>query len=136
MRKLSEIILEMIEPMYNDLGEVEPLAKLAALGWNSAIVEQLGKSELINNAFEVISSQLDIDDSEEMTEAIEQYRAIKLMYYINDNRMIVDTIFKKTFDGLHLDIVSSPVEFPEQKKIGRNDPCPCGSRKKYKKCCV
>jgi len=21
-------------------------------------------------------------------------------------------------------------------KIGRNDPCPCGSRKKYKKCCL
>ena len=20
--------------------------------------------------------------------------------------------------------------------IGRNDPCPCGSRKKYKKCCL
>ena len=31
---------------------------------------------------------------------------------------------------------------PEQKqpvrkgqKVGRNDPCPCGSGKKYKKCC-
>ncbi len=24
---------------------------------------------------------------------------------------------------------------PEVKKIGRNDPCPCGSGKKYKKCC-
>jgi uncharacterized protein YecA (UPF0149 family) len=23
----------------------------------------------------------------------------------------------------------------EDKKIGRNDPCPCGSGKKYKKCC-
>jgi len=23
----------------------------------------------------------------------------------------------------------------EQPKVGRNDPCPCGSRKKYKKCC-
>jgi SEC-C motif-containing protein len=23
----------------------------------------------------------------------------------------------------------------EQPKIGRNDPCPCGSSKKYKKCC-
>ena len=23
----------------------------------------------------------------------------------------------------------------ESKKIGRNDPCPCGSGKKYKKCC-
>jgi len=24
---------------------------------------------------------------------------------------------------------------PSLKKIGRNDPCPCGSGKKYKKCC-
>lgn len=24
----------------------------------------------------------------------------------------------------------------EQPKIGRNDPCPCGSGKKYKKCCA
>jgi preprotein translocase subunit SecA len=23
----------------------------------------------------------------------------------------------------------------EKKKVGRNDPCPCGSGKKYKKCC-
>ena len=23
----------------------------------------------------------------------------------------------------------------EEKKVGRNDPCPCGSGKKYKKCC-
>ena len=28
---------------------------------------------------------------------------------------------------------SQPIEKP--KKIGRNDPCPCGSGKKYKKCC-
>lgn len=25
--------------------------------------------------------------------------------------------------------------FPASSKIGRNDPCPCGSGKKYKKCC-
>jgi len=24
----------------------------------------------------------------------------------------------------------------EHEKIGRNDPCPCGSGKKYKKCCM
>lgn len=23
----------------------------------------------------------------------------------------------------------------EKKEVGRNDPCPCGSGKKYKKCC-
>jgi uncharacterized protein YecA (UPF0149 family) len=22
------------------------------------------------------------------------------------------------------------------RKVGRNDPCPCGSGKKYKKCCL
>lgn len=28
-----------------------------------------------------------------------------------------------------------PPPQPPKKKIGRNDPCPCGSGKKYKKCC-
>lgn len=27
------------------------------------------------------------------------------------------------------------ISIPAQKKVGRNDPCPCGSGKKYKKCC-
>ncbi|TRM12037.1 hypothetical protein FH966_10280 [Lentibacillus cibarius] len=27
------------------------------------------------------------------------------------------------------------VDFQSRKKVGRNDPCPCGSGKKYKKCC-
>ncbi len=30
---------------------------------------------------------------------------------------------------------TAPVRL-KQKKIGRNDPCPCGSGKKYKKCCL
>jgi len=31
-----------------------------------------------------------------------------------------------------------PSEVPVQRKhkVGRNDPCPCGSGKKYKKCCL
>lgn len=32
-----------------------------------------------------------------------------------------------------------PVGVPtgsEVPKVGRNDPCPCGSRKKYKRCCL
>ena len=30
---------------------------------------------------------------------------------------------------------SAAKEPVRKKKIGRNDPCPCGSGKKYKKCC-
>nr|WP_279600031.1 SEC-C metal-binding domain-containing protein [Bacillus sp. B19-2] len=28
------------------------------------------------------------------------------------------------------------IDFKSRKAIGRNDPCPCGSGKKYKKCCL
>lgn len=28
------------------------------------------------------------------------------------------------------------IEFPKKPKIGRNEPCPCGSGKKYKNCCA
>ena len=30
---------------------------------------------------------------------------------------------------------SKPVVKPKRLKVGRNDPCPCGSGKKYKNCC-
>jgi preprotein translocase subunit SecA len=48
------------------------------------------------------------------------------------NKMVVYTIFK-------VDVVQqpqSPISKPQSqnKEIGRNDPCPCGSGKKYKKC--
>ena len=32
------------------------------------------------------------------------------------------------------DLIARP-SFPTTKKIDRNDPCPCGSGKKYKRCC-
>ena len=38
-------------------------------------------------------------------------------------------------DGLSDDELQSPY-VRSTPKIGRNDPCPCGSGKKYKKCCL
>tara|TARA_R110000850_G_scaffold131982_1_gene253018 strand:+ start:4017 stop:4259 length:243 start_codon:yes stop_codon:yes gene_type:complete len=34
--------------------------------------------------------------------------------------------------------MNNPVQqyFRDKAKIGRNEPCPCGSDKKYKKCCI
>jgi len=45
-------------------------------------------------------------------------------------------------DGWEMDLPLPPLDFPgtpiryETPKIGRNDLCPCGSGKKYKKCCL
>ena len=45
-------------------------------------------------------------------------------------------------EAMHFDLlrqladIKPPITQPEkQKKVGRNDPCPCGSGKKYKRCC-
>jgi SEC-C motif-containing protein len=40
----------------------------------------------------------------------------------------------KEGEGHHHNTPTAPVK-RESPKIGRNDPCPCGSGKKYKKCC-
>ena len=37
-----------------------------------------------------------------------------------------------TSGGSDQGVEKTPVH---KKKVGRNDPCPCGSGKKYKKCC-
>ena len=31
---------------------------------------------------------------------------------------------------------SNVIDINTKKKVGRNNPCPCGSGKKYKKCCI
>ena len=48
-----------------------------------------------------------------------------------------DNIFdEETRKELYLEEKKSHTLRREGKKIGRNDPCPCGSGKKYKNCCM
>lgn len=52
-------------------------------------------------------------------------KALKIIeHYLNPSDEILDMLTKNT-------LPNTPVE---SKKIGRNEPCPCGSGKKYKKC--
>ena len=48
------------------------------------------------------------------------------------------TIGYKYFMGLHMGICRGPIDALRQirvgDKVGRNDPCPCGSGKKFKSC--
>ena len=42
----------------------------------------------------------------------------------------------KPEDITTLEILLNPIKTKmAEKKVGRNEPCPCGSGKKYKKCC-
>jgi len=53
----------------------------------------------------------------------------------NCERNMVESIMKAT---INIQPLSKPEEYSTSKNktgISRNDPCPCGSGKKYKKCC-
>ena len=63
----------------------------------------------------------------------------QLLQMIEDS--IVDNILKTKFQpSPEINAIKEPpkeklLPSVKKKKIGRNDPCPCGSGKKYKKCC-
>ncbi len=50
-----------------------------------------------------------------------------------DNNLKLKTENKQQISGQNA-VTSSKFSVPSSSKIGRNDPCPCGSGKKYKKC--
>jgi len=54
---------------------------------------------------------------------------LTLLLSNNQNIKKLNKIFRKK--NKSTDILS----FPFDKKISRNEPCPCGSGKKYKRCC-
>lgn len=74
--------------------------------------------------YAIASTQCDI--IQEYPECIYEFEIIK-------NEYPYHYVYVKVFEE-----ELYPVETPYvrmEKKVGRNDPCPCGSGKKYKKCC-
>jgi SEC-C motif-containing protein len=45
------------------------------------------------------------------------------------------TFLKENNKWFYVDGINNPPKVDITKKVGRNDPCPCGSGKKQKKCC-
>ena len=73
------------------------------------------------------------DDSEGSVEFVATYKEKGLVhpYHELSNFRKVDGIWYYV-DG---ELVKPKTEARSQPKVGRNEPCPCGSGKKYKKCC-
>jgi len=68
--------------------------------------------------------------SRDHTPKIEINQVVNVLYKNQDS-------IQQPSDAIKKDIkIENNVETTKQKKIGRNQPCPCGSGKKYKKCCL
>jgi SWIM/SEC-C metal-binding protein len=67
------------------------------------------------------------------TDAMAQYVAEKCSE--NGWHYIIGFEPDKPEDISDLEKLLNPPQVAKSEKIGRNDPCPCGSGRKYKKCC-
>ena len=75
--------------------------------------------------------QLDQDSLQDMVAMIEPAAQALHRYWLEQRMNKPDDFMPpQTF------IPRQPTVQYDQPKVGRNDPCPCGSGKKYKKCCL
>lgn len=84
------------------------------------------------NKLEIIET---LDGGEDNSQGIVEFKG----YFLEDGKTLFHherSLFKKiNNEWLYDSTLSTQKTIKKEVKIGRNDPCPCGSGKKYKKCC-
>ena len=87
------------------------------------------------NFMDVINSLLGTKYT--LDELLEEYKSRYLENKIFSSTTVLynSKAFSKTLGIIEEDIEKPNLEGIDLSKIGRNDPCPCGSGKKFKKCC-
>jgi|CXWL01.1.fsa_nt_gi tetratricopeptide (TPR) repeat protein len=102
-------------------------AKIApdAVDVKLALAELLAANNANEEAFKILSDALDRLPSWQFLAAYPNFGQVFAQVY-NHLRRSLD---RNDLPALH------PSSLAALKKIGRNDPCPCGSGKKFKKCC-
>ena len=92
-------------------------------------------AERHGNFMEVVNNFLGTNYS--FDELLEHYKARYLENKIFSSTTVLykSKAFSKTLGIIEEDISKPELEGIDLSKIGRNEPCPCGSGKKFKKCC-
>ena len=79
-------------------------------------------------------AQEGFDMFEEMNESIKE-DTVKMLFHIYNPEKVQRVRVAKEVETVDPDSGKQKPYERKTKKIGRNDPCPCGSGKKYKNCC-
>ena len=77
-----------------------------------------------------------MDMFNEMTEGIKLDTVTYLFHVVPQNKVERVQIAKPVAENLGGDGTVKKQPVRKAAKVGRNDPCPCGSGKKYKNCCI
>lgn len=96
------------------------------------------RATLVEELLEIIDLETRNETQKDGVSLPPLHRALDLLQDVYDNHRHVPQLLsqrKSTGSFASLDD-PIPTHYRESPKIGRNDPCPCGSGKKYKKCCM
>ncbi len=113
----------MLEVVDNQLRDNDPKCTKKALNR----LFDLGYAE--NESKEMIAAVL----GEEMFDMMKNEEVYNEKRYCKKLGKLPEYYLRKYIDAESDEEMQVPVV--NEQKIGRNDPCPCGSGKKYKKCC-
>lgn len=88
---------------------------------------------------EIIANKSDINDYGAINR--QEFFAVTAEYFFEKPHLLKSKhpkLYKVLVDVFHQDMtaVIDKSSFAKKRSIGRNDPCPCGSGAKYKKCCL
>jgi len=116
-------------------------AKKQAIEKKSKIYSKSTKIDKINSAMNELFTKVEIDQAEK-SNAIRYYNYLKKFDINFETEESIET--KETYLKIHPESYFNLRNSKEKgylnekfrSKIGRNDPCYCGSGKKYKKCCL
>ena len=121
---------EKVEGTVKELAEKYGISIMEMTGFLDGINESLVEANPIETMDEDTHVNL-IYDKEKLYKNMVDAKA-DWLYDLPQWDAIFDEETKKT---LYLEQKKSGTIRREGKKVGRNDPCPCGSGKKYKQCC-
>lgn len=116
-------------------GTISELAERFNMSIEYAVAFVDGINDVLPKPYDINSldenSQIDLDiDFEKLYKKMVEYKAEHLY-----NLPQWDNVFKKEERDKFFKQQRMSRTIVKGAKIGRNDPCPCGSGKKYKKCC-
>lgn len=118
---------------------VEGTVKELAEKYNLSLLEMAGFLDGINDSLVTANPIEEMDENTHVSLAFDKEKLYKNMVDAKAEWLYELPMWDEIFDAekkheLYLQQKKSGTVVVG-KKVGRNDPCPCGSGKKYKKCC-
>ena len=125
--------------LHNPEEEVTGTVKELAQKYGQEVLTMVGFLDGINDSLKEPNPIETMDEDTEVSLAFDKEKLYKNMVGAKGDWLYELPQWKEIYSEAELKKMYKEQKesgtIRKEKKIGRNDPCPCGSGKKYKKCC-